>query len=271
MIPKAVIVFSGGLDSACAAAVLRGKYRLYGITFSYGQRASIETGAAKRMAGRIGLAEHRTVDMGFMRDLYGSSNVLTDASARMPSAFRPSIVVPARNAVFISIAAAWAYSINAGVVAYGAHTGDSNYPDCRPAFAGAIETALARAESDAVVSGRRRPISVWSPYARGMSKADLLSAGYDELGDQVFDTWSCYGDGTGAGKLQCGLCESCANRRAAFAESGITDRTRYAGGPKGAAGGPKGAAGGPKGAAGGPRTPTAGDRGGGRGRGRRGA
>ena len=230
--PKAVIVFSGGLDSACAAAMLRRRHGLYGITFSYGQRASPETGAAERMAGKVGLVEHRTADIGFMQGLYGSSNALTDPGAPMPSKFHPSIVVPARNAVFISIAAAWAYSINAGTVAYGAHAGDSSYPDCRPAFARSIEAALARAESDAVVAGRRRPIAVWSPYARGMGKADLLRAGYGELGDAVFDTWSCYGGGTGTGGLQCGLCESCANRRAAFAEAGISDRTRYAGGPK---------------------------------------
>lgn len=239
--PKAVIVFSGGLDSACAAAILRRKYSLYGITFSYGQRASAETSAAKRMAGEVGLVEHRAVDMSFMRDLYGSSNALTNPSARMPSGFRPSIVVPARNAVFISIAAAWAYSINAGMVAYGAHAGDSNYPDCRPAFARSIEAALARAESDAVVDGRRKPVAVWSPYAKGMGKADLLSAGYGQLGSAVFDTWSCYGGGAGGRGLQCGRCESCANRRAAFAEAGIADRTRYAGGPaaRTAGGGPE--------------------------------
>ena len=220
---KSVIVFSGGLDSACTAAVLRRQHRLHGITFLYGQRAAAEAAAAKRLASAVGLEEHRTVDIGFMRDLYGSSNALTDPGASIPPKFRGSIVVPARNAVFITIAAAWAYSIGARTVVYGAHAGDANYPDCRPAFARSIEAALARAESDAISAGRRKPVEVWSPYAKGMTKADLLEAGYAELGDAVFDKW-----GLGRGR-QCGRCESCANRRAAFAKAGIGDKTRYAG------------------------------------------
>lgn len=227
---RAVVVFSGGLDSACTAAVLRRRYALHGITFSYGQRASAETAAAARLARTVGLAEHRTADIGFMRGLYGRSNALTDPGASIPGRFRPSIVVPARNAVFLSIAAAWAYSIGARAVAYGAHAGDSSYPDCRPAFARSMEAALGKAEADAVASGRRRRLAVWSPYREGMTKADLLRAGHAELGDAVFGTWSCYGDGgKGAAKgRQCGRCESCRNRRAAFAEAGIEDMTEYA-------------------------------------------
>lgn len=226
MKPKAVVVFSGGLDSACMAAVLRRRHSLHGITFSYGQRAAAETAAAARLARAAGLAEHRTADIGFMRGLYGRSNALTDPDMPMPGRFRPSIVVPARNAVFLAIAAAWAYSIGARTVAYGAHAGDSGYPDCRPAFAESMESALEAAEADAVASGRRRRLAVWSPYREGMTKADLLRAGHAELGGAVFGTWSCYGGG-GASGLQCGRCESCRNRRAAFAEAGIEDRTEY--------------------------------------------
>lgn len=221
---KAVIIFSGGVDSVCAAALLRRRYELYGITFSYGQKAGGEVRAARRLAGELGLAEHRTADIGFMKGLYGQSNALTGSRTRIPGSFDHTIVVPVRNAVFLSVASAWAYSIGAPLVAYGAHTGDRNYPDCRPPFARSLERALNRGESDGIRDGHRRAISIWSPYADGISKAELVRRGARALGGAIFRTWSCYA----GGRLQCGRCESCRNRRAAFEEAGITDRTRYA-------------------------------------------
>ena len=220
---KAVVVFSGGIDSVCTAARLADKYELYGITFSYGQRAGPEIAAARRFAGILKMAEHRVVDVGFMEELYGSSNVLTDPDAPMPGSFEYSIVVPVRNAVFISVAAAWAYSIGAELVAYGAHTGDVSYPDCRPAFARALEEALNLGEEDGIRDGLRRRIRVWSPYQDGASKGALLRSGLESLGDIMYDAWSCYVDG----EVHCGACESCRNRMAAFDEAGITDKTVY--------------------------------------------
>ena len=220
---RAVVVLSGGLDSACAAAMLRGK-ELYGITFSYGQKGSREVPAARRMAKRLGMAVHKVADIGFMKSLYGSSNALTGGGVGVPGTFDYSIVVPARNAVFLSIAAAWAFSIGAGLVAYGAHSGDRPYPDCRPSFARRFGAALNAAESDGVRDGLRRRIEVWSPYMDGITKEELLRRGARRLGDAVFGTWSCYR----GGRLHCGRCESCANRRGAFEAAGIRDRTRYA-------------------------------------------
>lgn len=220
---KAVAVFSGGVDSVCACALLKPEFRLCGISFSYGQRAGREIDAARKLAGVLGLEEHRIVDIGFMRGLYGESNVLTDPKRSMPGEFEYSIVVPVRNAVFLSIASAWAYALNASRVAYGAHTGDVNYPDCRPGFSDRLEDALNHGEIDGIRSGVRERLEIWSPYKEGMSKDDLVRAGYEILGDDIFRTWSCYLDG----ELHCGVCESCRNRRAAFRAAGIGDQTGY--------------------------------------------
>ena len=104
---KAVIILSGGLDSACMVSYLKKGYQLYGITFAYGQRASEEIKAAKRIAKLLKLKEHKILDIGFMKELYGDSNVLTSTKKKMPSTFEYSIVVPIRNAIFLSIATAW--------------------------------------------------------------------------------------------------------------------------------------------------------------------
>ncbi|MFB5629935.1 MAG: 7-cyano-7-deazaguanine synthase, partial [Nitrosarchaeum sp.] len=129
---KAVIVFSGGVDSVCVSSYLKSKYDLYGISFSYGQKANKEIVAAKTFAKKLGLKQHKIIDIGFMKELYGDSNVLTSSKREIPSKFDYSIVVPIRNAVFLSVASAWAFTLNASFVAYGAHTGDKHYPDCRP-------------------------------------------------------------------------------------------------------------------------------------------
>lgn len=219
---RAVAVFSGGLDSACYAAELAAGRELYGITFSYGQRAARELEAARELAGIVGLKEHRVADMGFMAGLYGGSNALT-GSGPVPESFDYSIVVPARNAVFLTVAAAWALEIGAGTVAYAAHSGDLNYPDCRPEFSAKLAEALNLAESDGIASGSKRKLQIASPYAEGRSKSDLLRSGHGRLGADIFRTWSCYL----GGRAHCGRCESCRNRRAAFAEAGIRDLTEY--------------------------------------------
>ena len=220
---KAVIVFSGGIDSVCTASYLNSKFDLYGISFSYGQKANREIIAAKRFAKKLGLKEHKIMDIGFMKDLYGNSNVLTSNKKKIPSKFDYSIVVPIRNAVFLSIASAWAFTINAPIVAYGAHTGDKFYPDCRPKFAKKIESAFNQGEIDGISSGLRKKIEIWSPYREGLSKSDLLKVGVKNLGNSIFTTWSCYA----SKKHHCGECESCNNRKIAFRKSGIKDETKY--------------------------------------------
>ena len=220
---KAVIVFSGGIDSVCAVSFLKSRYELYGITFSYGQKASREITAAKSFAKRLGLKQHKVIDIGFMKELYGDSNVLTSTKREIPSKFEYSIVVPIRNAVFLSVASAWAFTLSASLVVYGAHTGDKHYPDCRPIFAKKLESAFNQGEIDGINSGLRKRIKIWSPYREGLSKSDLLKAGVKVLGDSIFETWSCYSNK----KYHCGVCESCNNRKIAFQKAGIIDQTKY--------------------------------------------
>ena len=220
---KAVIVFSGGIDSVCAVSFLKSKYDLYGITFSYGQKADMEIAAAKSFAKKLGLKQHKIIDIGFMKDLYGDSNVLTSKKRNIPSKFEYSIVVPIRNAVFLSVASAWAFTLIASLVVYGAHTGDTHYPDCRPIFAKKLESAFNQGEIDGINSKLRNSIKIWSPYREKLSKSDLLKSGIEILGDSIFKTWSCYSNK----KYHCGECESCNNRKVAFTKAGIKDKTKY--------------------------------------------
>lgn len=220
---RAVIVFSGGVDSVCAVSYLKSKYELYGITFSYGQKADNEIAAAKFFTKKLGLKQHKIIDISFMKDLYGDSNVLTSSKRKIPSKFEYSIVVPIRNAVFLSIASAWAFTLNASLVVYGAHTGDKYYPDCRPNFAKKLETAFNQGEIDGIESKLRKSIEIWSPYRKGLSKSDLLKSGMKILGNSIFKTWSCYSNK----KYHCGVCESCNNRKIAFQKADIIDKTKY--------------------------------------------
>jgi 7-cyano-7-deazaguanine synthase len=228
----AVCIVSGGLDSICTAAYLKKEKdcTLYFLTYIYGQRARNEIQAAKHFARILKAKDHRIIDIGFMKELYSSSNVLTDPTKQLPGSFNYSIVVPVRNVVFITIASAWAISMNATVVAYGAHKGDNHYPDCRPEFIRSVTSVLNMAEEDGIHSGIRQKVAVWAPVLQGMNKTKLLKIGYSILGDEVFDTWSCYSNGirVNGNYLHCGRCESCINRKAAIRDAGIEDRTQYA-------------------------------------------
>ena len=232
---SAVCVVSGGLDSVCTAAHLKEEgYSLYMLTFVYGQRAKYEIQAAKRFASVLKIEDHRIVNIEFMKEIYGRTNVLTDAKQSLPQHFDYSIVVPLRNAIFITIAGAWAMSIGAELVAYGAHIDDKRYPDCRTSFIKSITNTLNLAEAEGIRLGKRQKITVWSPAVNGMDKSNLLTKGHKLLGDRIFYTWSCYSDGVrekGKNPVQCGRCESCINRKTAISKAGLEDRTRYANEP----------------------------------------
>lgn len=220
---KAVIVFSGGLDSVCTATYLRKKYDLYGITFSYGQKANKEVKAAEQFSKLLKFREYKVVDISFMKDLYEKTNALTNSEISIPSKFDYSIVAPIRNAIFLSIASAWAFSKEADLVAYGAHLGDTRYPDCRPVFTKLLSKTLNEGEKDGIKLGLRKKIRIWSPFMDNLSKSDLLKHGYKNLGEQIFKSWSCYGNSN----THCGKCESCNNRKLAFLQSKIVDKTKY--------------------------------------------
>ena len=229
----AVCIVSGGLDSICTAAYLTREkgYDLYMLTYIYGQRAKKEVQHAREFSKVLKAKDHRVINIAFMKNLYGRTNALTDSKQHLPKNFDYSIVVPIRNAIFITIATAWAMSIKANLVAYGAHSGDSHYPDCRPEFIKSITKTLNLAEVDGIISGLRQKITVWSPAMDGMDKSKLLSVGYKIMGDEIFKTWSCYSEGVksiGTNILHCGICESCINRKIAISKAGIKDKTHYA-------------------------------------------
>lgn len=229
--PAAVCIVSGGVDSVCYSAMLASNYDIYMITFSYGQRAKREIEHARHFSKVLKAKDHQIIDIGFMKSLYGGSNALTDGKQKLSQDFSQSLIVPVRNAVFVTIATAWAMSINAKVVAYGAHIGDiQHYPDCRPEFVKAINDALNIAEADSIASGVRQAITLMSPAVAGLDKSALIKAGYKMLKDEIYQTWSCYSDGVRAGRgyLHCGQCESCINRKSAFTAAQIEDKTRYA-------------------------------------------
>ena len=220
----AVVIVSGGLDSCGVASLWKNAgYALRLLTFDYGQRSREEIKRAVELGEVLRAKSHKILDISFMKELYGSSNVLTDRSKEMPSRFQSNIIVPLRNAVFLSIAAAHAFSTGASILAYGAHLSDADYPDCRPEFAKLLESALNLGDIDAIESKSHPQIALWSPATEGITKDQMLKVSYSFLGNWVYRTWSCYL----SDEKQCGRCESCNNRRRAFLLSGIPDLTAY--------------------------------------------
>lgn len=237
--PTAVCIVSGGLDSVCYAASLSKDYEICMITFAYGQRAKREIERARYFSQVLKTKDHKVIDIGFMKSIYGKSNALTDSRQKLSEGFEQNLVVPLRNAVFLVIATAWAMSINARVVAYGAHTDDiPHYPDCRPAFVRAINEALNVAESDSIIARRHQEVTILSPAIMDIDKSSLLKTGYKVLGSKIFQTWSCYSNGirsvSGSSSssreyyMHCGRCESCISRKKAFTNARIEDKTHYA-------------------------------------------
>jgi 7-cyano-7-deazaguanine synthase len=232
---RAVVLLSGGLDSATVLAMARTDgYQCHALSFRYGQRHTVELAAAARVARALGAVEHRTADVD-LRWIGGSA--LTDdleVPKDRPHAELASVIpvtyVPARNALFLCYALAWAEVLGARDLYAGMNALDySGYPDCRPEFLAAFEE-MARLGTRAGVSGE--PFHVRAPLIR-MSKAEIIRAGV-ALGVDYSLTHSCYdplvipaGDGPPEVRA-CGRCDSCALRRRGFAEAGVTDPTRYA-------------------------------------------
>jgi 7-cyano-7-deazaguanine synthase len=220
---RAVVLLSGGLDSATTLAIARsGSYACHCLSVDYGQRHRAELDAAARIAQAQGAAEHRV----FKLDLtvFGGS-ALTDPSIAVPvdgvKAGIPVTYVPARNTVLLSLALAYAEVCGAGDIFFGANAVDySGYPDCRPAFMRAFES-LANLATKAAVEGHR--LTLHTPII-DLTKADIIRRGA-ALGVDYALTVSCY-QADEAGRA-CGGCDSCRLRRAGFETAGIPDPTRY--------------------------------------------
>ncbi len=221
--PRAVVLLSGGLDSATALAMARDQgFDCHALSFDYGQRHRCELAAAAELARHLGAVEHRTLrlDLG---QLGGSA--LTDDAIDVPDGGGtgiPATYVPARNTVFLSMALAWAEVLGAWDLVIGANAVDySGYPDCRPAFIEAFE-AMANQALKATVEGEGR-VRVRTPLM-ALSKAAIIAEGV-RLGVDYGLTISCYNpDEQGRA---CGRCDSCQLRARGFVEAGVTDPTVY--------------------------------------------
>ena len=225
MSERAVVLLSGGLDSATALAIARDTgYDCYALSLSYGQRHATELAAAKRVASAIGVNEHLVLPMAL--DLIGGS-ALTDHSIRLPEKESPGIpvtYVPARNTIFLALALGWAEVLEADDLFIGVNALDySGYPDCRPVFIKAFEQ-MANLATKRAVEGQR--VQIHAPLMQ-MTKAQIIRRGIT-LGVDYGLTVSCYqADAEGRA---CGVCDSCRLRRRGFEEAGIADPTRYASG-----------------------------------------
>ena len=222
VMPKAVVLLSGGLDSATvlALAVEQG-YACHALSIDYGQRHEAELSAARRVAQSLGAVEHRIVPIGL--DQFGGS-ALTDTTIAVPerpSAGIPVTYVPARNTVFLALALGWAEVLGARDLFIGVNAVDySGYPDCRPEFIEAFER-LAALATRAGLEGAR--FHVHAPLIR-LSKAGIIQEG-TRLGVDYRLTVSCYQIDT-EGRA-CGMCDSCRFRAQGFHDAGIPDPTRY--------------------------------------------
>ncbi len=218
----AVILLSGGLDSATVLAIARDAgYDCHALSLNYGQRHDAELAAAALVASSLGAREHRVIRLG-LGDLGGSA--LTDESIAVPESPTegiPVTYVPARNTVMLALALAWAEVLGARDIFIGVNAVDySGYPDCRPEFIAAFER-MANLATRAGVEGNR--LSIHAPL-QYLSKAQIIRRGI-ELGVDYSRTVSCYqADDDGRA---CGVCDACRLRRQGFEQAGVGDPTRY--------------------------------------------
>lgn len=219
---KAVILLSGGLDSATVVAMAKAEgYQCYSMSFDYGQRHRVELQAAERVAQQLGVIEHKVVGLN-LNGIGGSA--LTDLNIDVPEAPSegiPVTYVPARNTVFLALALGWAEVLDAQDIFIGVNAVDySGYPDCRPEFIQAFER-MANLATKAGVEGEGFRIRAPLQY---LSKAQIIQAGLANGVDYAL-TVSCYqADEEGRA---CGKCDSCRLRAEGFANAGVADPTRY--------------------------------------------
>lgn len=223
MMKKAVVLLSGGLDSATCLAIARSQgFECYCLSFNYGQRHCAELIAADRVVKALGAAKHRVLDFGLAQ--FGGS-ALTDTNIAVPiDGVQPGIpvtYVPARNTIMLSLALAWAEVLGCRDIFVGVNAVDySGYPDCRPEYIAAFET-MANLATKAGVEGAK--LHIHAPLI-ALSKAEIIRLG-TQLGVDYGLTVSCYqADEQGRA---CGVCDSCRLRAEGFAAAGVSDPTIY--------------------------------------------
>ncbi|MCQ8106019.1 7-cyano-7-deazaguanine synthase QueC [Methylomonas sp. SURF-2] len=221
--PKnAIILLSGGLDSITVLALAKQQgYDCYALSFDYGQRHNAELAAARSIARRYGVLDHKIIRLGL--DSIGGSALTDDhiEVPRSPAEGIPVTYVPARNTIFLAFALGWAEVLDARDVFIGVNAVDySGYPDCRPEFIEAFQN-MANLATKAGVEGQE--IRIHTPLI-AMSKAEIICQG-TALGVDYASTVSCYAaDSQGRA---CGCCDACRLRKAGFAQAGVADPTCY--------------------------------------------
>jgi 7-cyano-7-deazaguanine synthase len=224
--PKAVVLLSGGMDSATAAALAqRDGFDVHALSVRYGQRHAVELDAARRVAERLGIRRHVVIDLD-LRAFGGSAltadqpvpkdTPLAEIGTRIPATY-----VPARNTIFLSLALAWAETLGAHDIYLGANALDySGYPDCRPEYLEAF-ARMADLATRAGVEGSR--LTIHTPLLH-LTKAQIVARGLD-LGLDYSLTSTCYDPAPDG--AACGRCEACLLRLKGFEEAGVTDPVRY--------------------------------------------
>ncbi len=221
--PCAVVLVSGGLDSATTLAIARSEgLECYALSIDYGQRHRAELDAAQRVAKSLGAVEHRVIRV----DLGGiGGSALTDVNIAVPESPQagiPVTYVPARNTVMLALALGWAEVLGADRICIGVNAVDySGYPDCRPEFVAAFER-VANLATRSGVEGTSS-FRIFAPLI-DLTKAQIIRRGID-LGVDFARTVSCY-QADDAGRA-CGACDACRLRREGFAAAGVVDPTRY--------------------------------------------
>jgi 7-cyano-7-deazaguanine synthase len=213
-IEKCVVVLSGGPDSSTVAYWAKKQgYNVNGLSYKYGQIAVKEIEHANLIAQKLGIPL-KIIDLSSLKEIFVGVTSLCDENVEMTSTFTQPIIVPFRNAIFLSVAVAYAVSIGATRIFYGAQGSDEPfYPDCRREFYKSFEKA-ARMGTD-------KHIIIEAPFSN-ITKSAIIKLG-TELEVPFHFTWSCYLGGT----RHCGKCESCINRKKAFKEAGVYDSTEY--------------------------------------------
>jgi len=211
---KCIVILSGGPDSTTVAYWAKNQgYNLHLLTFKYGQIATREVKHALKIAKKLN-APIKLIDLSSLKKIFRGVTSLCDEDIPMTSKFSQPIIVPFRNAIFLSIAVAYAASINAARIFYGAQGSDEPfYPDCRREFYKSFEAAAKL--------GTDLDITIEAPFS-DMPKSEIIKLG-SSFGVPFDLTWSCYLNGP----KHCGKCEACVNRKNAFAEAKIPDPTEY--------------------------------------------
>jgi 7-cyano-7-deazaguanine synthase len=221
----AIAVVSGGLDSMGYATIWKSRgYEIQPINFKYGQKGVKESEIVLELSPKLGFLKPVICDFSDLKEIWRGTQ-LTDESVEVTEGYHPLNVVPLRNAVFLTVATAFAFNIGAEYVLIGSQfdkfdneVGEFHYPDSTPEFLITLEVALNLGHFRS-----KRGVKLYSPVREGLRKPQVVKMFYDLAGDLVFETWSCLA----RSDIQCGSCICCTDRKNVFKELGIEDKTRY--------------------------------------------